>query len=137
VGYQSKVSGPMPDRIDRHAEANPVNAADLGLPPPAEGRAQVAARVAAARAVQTERIAGTGKRSNAELGGDLLEAHATLDDPGRKMLMQAPEAIRLSARGYTRMLRLARTIADLAGREGVGRFDMAKALNYRRVTLRA
>lgn len=127
----------MPDRIDRHAEADPVNAADLGLPPPAEGRAQVAARVAAARAVPTERIAGTGKRSNAELGSDLLVAHVTPDDSGRKTLMQAPEAIRLSARGYTRMFRLGADDCGLAAREGVGRFHVAKALSSRRVAPRA
>jgi magnesium chelatase family protein len=135
--YQSKVSGPMLDRIDLHVEVDPVSAADLALPPPAEGSAQVAARVAAARAVQTARMAGSGKRSNAELDGDLLEQHGTPDEPGRKLLLQAAEAMRLSARGYTRMLRVARTIADLAGSEGVGRIHVAEALSYRRVAPRA
>ena len=135
--YQSKVSGPLLDRIDLHVEVDPVSAADLALPPPAEGSAQVAARVAAARRVQTDRLEGTGKRSNAELDGDLLEAHATPDEPGRKLLMQAAEAMRLSARGYTRMLRVARTIADLAGSQGVGRIHVAEALSYRRVAPRA
>jgi len=107
------------------------------LPPPTEGSAEVAARVAAARRVQTERMAGTGKRSNAELDGDLLEQYGTPDEPGRKLLMQAAEAMRLSARGYTRMLRVARTIADLAGSEGVGRIHVAEALSYRRVAPRA
>ena len=127
----------MLDRIDLHVEVDPVSAADLALPPPAEGSAEVAARVAAARAVQTARMAGTGKRSNAELDGDLLEAHATPDEPGRTLLLQAAEAMRLSARGYTRMLRVARTIADLAGSEGVGRIHVAEALSYRRVAPRA
>ncbi len=135
--YQSKVSGPLLDRIDLHVEVDPVSAADLALPPPAEGSAQVAQRVAAARAVQTARMAGTGKRSNAELDGDLLEAHATPDEPGRKLLMQAAEAMRLSARGYTRMLRVARTIADLSGSDGVGRIHVAEALSYRRVAPRS
>lgn len=135
--YQSKVSGPMLDRIDLHVEVDPVSAADLALPPPTEGSAQVAARVAAARRIQTERMAGSGKRSNAELDGDLLEQHGTPDEPGRKLLMQAAEAMRLSARGYTRMLRVARTIADLAGSEGVGRIHVAEALSYRRVAPRA
>lgn len=135
--YQSKVSGPLLDRIDLHVEVDPVSAADLALPPPAEGSDQVAARVARARAVQTARLEGTGMRSNAELNGDLLDTHATPDEPGRKLLAQAAEAMRLSARGYTRMLRVARTIADLAGVETVGRIHVAEALSYRRVAPRA
>ena len=135
--YQSKVSGPLLDRIDLHVEVNAVSAADLTLPPPAEGSAQVAARVAAARAVQTARMEGMGGRTNAQLDGEMLEAHATPDEPGRKLLAQAAEAMRLSARGYTRMLRVARTIADLAGMEAVGRIHVAEALSYRRVAPRA
>ena len=92
----------------------------------------MAARVAAARAVQVERLEGTGKSSNAELDGDLLERYATPDEAGRKLLMQAAEAMRLSARGYTRMLRVARTIADLAGCAETGRIHVADALSYRR-----
>ena len=72
-----------------------------------------------------------------ELDGDLLERHATPDEPGRTLLMQAAEAMRLSARGYTRMLRVARTIADLANSERVGRIHVAEALSYRRVAPRA
>ncbi|MDE8653955.1 YifB family Mg chelatase-like AAA ATPase [Novosphingobium album (ex Liu et al. 2023)] len=135
--YQSKVSGPLLDRIDLHVEVDPVSAADLALPPPTEGSAEVAARVRAARAIQTARLAGTRLRTNAELDGDLLQAHATPDDAGRKLLMQAAEALRLSARGYTRMLRVARTIADLAGVETVGRIHVAEALSYRRQPPRA
>jgi magnesium chelatase family protein len=131
--YQSKVSGPMLDRIDLHVEVDPVSAADLALPPPAEGSAQVSARVAAARKLQI----GRGIRSNAELDGEALAAHATPDEPGRKLLMQAAEAMRLSARGYTRMLRVGRTIADLAGAETVGRIHIAEALSYRRQPPRA
>jgi magnesium chelatase family protein len=135
--YQSKVSGPLLDRIDLHVDVDPVSAADLSLPPPAEGSAQVAARVAAARQVQTARLCGTPMRTNAQLDGDMLEAHATPDEPGRRLLMQAAEAMRLSARGYTRMLRVARTIADLAGVEKVGRIHVAEALSYRRQPPRA
>ncbi len=135
--YQSKVSGPLLDRIDLHVEVESVSAADLILPPPAEGSAQVAARVAQARAIQNARLEGTPMRTNAQLDGAMLEAHATPDEPGRKLLAQAAEAMRLSARGYTRMLRVARTIADLAGMEAVGRIHVAEALSYRRVAPRA
>jgi len=134
--YQAKVSGPLLDRIDLHVEVQPVTAADLVLPPPAEGSAEVAARVAAARALQTVRYVGTATRTNAEADGEPLMAVATPDDAGRKLLAQAAEAMRLSARGYTRVLRVARTIADLAGAEGVARIHVAEALSYRRQTPR-
>ena len=130
--YQAKVSGPLLDRIDLHVEMQPVTAADLVLPPPAEGSAEVAARVAAARAVQTARYAGTGARTNAEADGPVLDACATPDEAGRRLLAQAAEAMRLSARSYTRVLRVSRSIADLAGSDGVGRVHIAEALSYRR-----
>ncbi|MCJ2189284.1 magnesium chelatase subunit ChlI family protein, partial [Novosphingobium beihaiensis] len=131
------VSGPLLDRIDLHVEVDPVRAADLALPPPAEGSEQVAARVTRAREIQTARLDGTGRRTNAELDGDLLEAHAAPDETGRKLLMQAAEAMRLSARGYVRILRVARTIADLSGAENVSRIHVAEALSYRRQAPRA
>jgi magnesium chelatase family protein len=130
--YQAKVSGPLLDRIDLHVDVAAVSAADLVLPPPAEGSAEVAARVKAARDVQTRRYEGQGVRTNAEADGELLDRVATPDEPGRRLLAQAAEAMRLSARGYHRVLRVARTIADLAGSEGVGRVHVAEALSYRR-----
>lgn len=130
--YQAKVSGPLLDRIDLHVEVQPVTAADLVLPPPAEGTAEVAARVAAARRVQAARYNGSGTRTNAEADGPVLDAAATPDEAGRKLLAQAAEAMRMSARGYTRVLRVARTIADLAQSETVGRIHVAEALSYRR-----
>jgi len=130
--YQARVSGPLLDRIDLHVEVQAVSAADLVLPPPTEGSEEVAARVAAARRVQAARYEGRPERTNAEADGDLLDAVATPDEPGRKLLAQAAEAMRLTARGYTRILRVARTIADLAGSEEVGRIHVAEALSYRR-----
>ena len=130
--YQAKVSGPLLDRIDLHVDVAAVTAADLVLPPPAEGSAEVAARVAAARAVQTARYAGEPARTNAEADGALLDRVATPDEAGGKLLAQAAEAMRLTARGDTRILRVARTIADLGGSDAVTRVHVAEALSYRR-----
>jgi magnesium chelatase family protein len=126
--YQAKVSGPLLDRIDLHVDVAAVSAADLSLPPPAEGSREVAARVAAARAVQRARQGGT----NAELDGEPLERCAAPDEAGRVLLAEAAATMRLSARGYTRVLRVARTIADLAAVERVSRLHVAEALSYRR-----
>ena len=130
--YQARVSGPLLDRIDLHVEVPGVSAADLTLPPPVEGSAEVAARVAAARQIQSDRYNGHGPRTNAEADGELLDRVATPDDPGRKLLADAAAAMRLSARGFHRVLRVARTIADLAGAEQVSRIHVAEALSYRR-----
>lgn len=130
--YQMKVSGPLMDRIDLHIEVQAVSAADLVLPPPVEGSSEVAARVLAARDRQTFRYIDEGVRTNSEVDGALLDRVATPDEPGRRLLAQAADAMRLTARGYTRVLRVARTIADLSKSDMVARIHVAEALSYRR-----
>ncbi|RJF75849.1 YifB family Mg chelatase-like AAA ATPase [Rhodopseudomonas palustris] len=132
--YQSRISGPLMDRIDLRIEVPAVTAADLILPPAAEGSAEVAARVAAAREVQRRRYAALGLpqiRTNAEAPAAALETVAQPDAAGLKLLREAAETMRLTARGYHRVLRVARTLADLDGSEQVGRLHLAEALSYR------
>jgi magnesium chelatase family protein len=134
--YQSKISGPLFDRIDLHVDVPAVTAADLTLPPPAENSATVAARVAAARTIQVERFRELAPekiiRTNAEAEGELLTRIATPDAEGAKLLTQAAERLKLSARGYHRVLRVARTLADLEAAPMIGRRHIAEALSYRR-----
>jgi magnesium chelatase family protein len=141
--YQSKISGPVFDRIDLHVDVAAVSASDLTLPPPTEGSAEVAIRVAKARAVQSGRYRGRLRegnapiRTNAEADGELLDSVAMPDVSGKALLTDAIDKMKLSARGYHRVLRVARTIADLDHSENVGRIHIAEALSFRRIAPRA
>ncbi|MCP5431657.1 MAG: ATP-binding protein [Alphaproteobacteria bacterium] len=130
--YQSRISGPLYDRIDLTIEVPSVSAQDLTLPAPREGTAEVAARVAGARARQSAREGETGARTNAELEGERLDAVATPDGPGRALLVEAADRMKLSARAYTRVLKVARTVADLEDSAEVRRAHIAEALAFRR-----
>lgn len=137
--YQARVSGPLLDRIDLQIEVPAVSAADLVLPPAREGSADVRARVVAARERQRARFLALGVknvRTNAEASGQLLEQTAMPDEAGLALLRQAAETLALSARGFHRTLKVARTLADLDGLENVGRIHIAEALSYRAETLR-
>jgi magnesium chelatase family protein len=132
--YQGRLSGPLIDRIDLHIDVPAVTAADLILPAPAEGSREVAARVAAARDLQAKRYAALGLpnvRVNAQASGTVLEDIARPDKAGLSLLRDAADAMHLSARGYHRVLRVARTLADLDGADNVGRVHLAEALSYR------
>lgn len=134
--YQARLSGPLIDRIDLQIEMPSISAATLVLPPPAEGSAEVAIRVAAARARQVERYAAFGVervRNNAECPVHLLDDVVALDADGRDFLRDAAERMQLSARGYHRVLKVARTLADLQNMKTVSRIHLAEALIYRGV----
>ena len=132
--YQARLSGPLLDRIDLNIEVPAVTAADLILPPPSEGSREVAARVARARALQMERYEALGLKgvcTNAMVQGSVLEEVARPEGSALILLKDAADAMRLSARGYHRVLRVARTLADLDGAEKVARVHLAEALSYR------
>ena len=137
--YQARISGPLLDRIDIRIDVPAVSAADLILPAPSETSAAVAERVAAARSVQRERFRERGVpgvMTNAQCSPSLIEEIAAPDGAASALLRQAAEAMKLSARGYHRVLKVARTLADLDGAGSVGRIHLAEALSYRAVNER-
>ncbi len=131
--YMGRISGPLLDRFDLRLEVPPVAVGDLDLPAAGEGARTVAARVAGARAAQAARYAeaGSNVRVNADAEGALLERVAAPDKAGRDMLARAAERLGLSARAYHRLLRVARTIADLDGSDTLRAEHMAEALSFR------
>jgi magnesium chelatase family protein len=125
--YRNRVSGPVLDRIDLAVEVQPATAAELARAPAGEASVTVAGRVARARAIQAARFSPDGPRCNAE-----AEARdIPLSAEAHRLVEQAMERLRLSPRGYTRVIRIARTIADLAGTAGVERAHVAEALAFR------
>ena len=133
--YQEKLSGPLLDRIDIHVEVPAIDTFAMLTPEQNETTATVAARVAVARQRQRERFARAGitARTNAEVGGDKLQEMVALDAPSRALLEEANVRLQLSMRGLTRVLRIARTIADLAGSADVTRNHIAESLSYRQL----
>jgi magnesium chelatase family protein len=130
--YMGRISGPLMDRFDLRVEVPPVAFTDLDLPASGETSAQVAARVAAARSVQQARFAQrSGMRLNADAEGEALEQIATPDAEGRAFLTKVAERFGLSARGYHRILRVARTIADMDGSAEMRHPHIAEAVSYR------
>ena len=132
--YTARLSGPLLDRIDMHVEVPAVTVADLMLPPPPEGSAEVAARVARARAIQGRRYTALGRpdvTANAAAPANLIEEVARPDREGQRLIRDASERLQLSARGFHRVLKLARTVADLDGADTVAARHLAEALSYR------
>jgi magnesium chelatase family protein len=132
--YQSRISGPFLDRIDIRIDVPAVSAADMIGPATAESSASVAARVSAARDIQRERYLAAGRPdvfTNAAAPVSVIEQVVDPDKESRNLLLQAAERFSLSARAYHRVLKVARTLADLAGSEKVARPHIAEALSYR------
>ncbi len=132
--YLGRVSGPLMDRFDLRIEMPPVQFQDLDRPATGDSSQTVAARVAEARRTQQARLSGSGLRTNAQIEGQRLEEVASPDAEGRSLLLRASEKLGLSARGYHRVLRVARTIADLAGEEDIRAPHLAEALSFRVVS---
>ncbi len=129
--YRRRISGPLIDRFDLLIDVPPVEPADLLHKPDGESSAAIRERVLAARERQRLRYAGTGISCNARLSGKLLRAHCPLSERQSRMLLQAVEQFGLSARAFDRILRVARTIADLAAREQPSDNDLYEAIQFR------
>jgi len=130
--YLGRISGPLMDRFDLRIDVPPVAFSDLDLPETGDSSADMAARIAAARALQEARFEGhDDMRVNADAEGAILEEIATPDDEGRALLLKVAERFGLSARGYHRVLRVARTIADLEGEADVRKPHVAEAVSFR------
>jgi magnesium chelatase family protein len=132
--YQGRMSGPLLDRIDLSIEVPAVTAPDLILPPPSEGSSSVALRVARARDIQLKRYEALGLikiSTNAAAPANIIDEVAKPDNEGMKLIKNAAEKMNLTARGYHRVLKVARTLADLEGELNVGRVHLAEALAYR------
>lgn len=129
--YRKKISGPLLDRFDMVIEVPPVDPASLLSKPDGESSAAIRARVIAARKLQAERYAGTGVNCNARLSSKLLRKHCPLSQSQQQMLLDAVAQLGLSARAFDRILRVARTIADLAGSEHPTDAHLFEAIQFR------
>ena len=136
--YQSRISGPIFDRIDIHISVPEIPAVDLTLPAPAESSADIAKRVLATREIQQQRFKklNSNLACNAHAEGELLEKITVLESAEQQFLIDAANKLRLSARGYHRVLKVARTLADMTATEQIAKLHLAEALNYRYVVFR-
>ena len=129
--YKKRISGPLLDRIDLFVEVPRVEYEKLVQPAAAESSSQVRRRIQDARRLQKDRFDGTGKITNSEMGPAEVWDSCPLDETAQGLLQAAMKQMHLSARGFHRVLKVSRTIADLAGAEMIGVAHLAEALQYR------
>lgn len=129
--YQQRISGPLMDRIDLHVEVPRVDYDKLSSDRLGEPSASVRERVERARAVQRQRFAGTHLFTNADMGPKEVRQYCKLDEAGNTLIKAAMRQLGLSARSFHRILKVSRTIADLAGSEAIETTHLAEALQYR------
>ncbi len=129
--YRRRLSGPLLDRIDLHIEVPRVPHRDLADPVDGESSEVIRARVEAARQLQRVRLAPFGLHSNSQMQARHIRKFCTVDDQGQKLLEMVTDRLGLSARSYSRILKVARTIADLAGEEQICQQHLAEAIQYR------
>ena len=129
--YLDRISGPLLDRIDLQIEVDSVPVQDINATDPAESSAVVASRVSAARTIQLDRYREIGKHCNAQLNNAEVKRYCTPDDEAVRLLNAATEAMRLSMRAYQRILKVARTIADLEHSTMITSVHIAEAIQYR------
>jgi magnesium chelatase family protein len=130
--YLNRISGPLLDRIDLHVEVTPVSFDDLAYDIPSEGSPEIRDRVIATRLLQLKRFAAhDGVHCNAQMQRNDLERFCVIDDEGRQLLKHAMDRLGLSARAYDRILKVARTIADLSGSELILPLHLSEAIQHR------
>ena len=131
--YRNQLSGPLLDRIDMHIEVPPVQVEEISAQKPGESSEKIRERVNKARKLQQQRFASAPLiNCNAQMGSRQIESFCPLDQPGKALLNSAIEQLGLSARAYHRIIKIARTIADLAGAERIDVSHVAEAVQYRR-----
>ncbi len=132
--YRSRLSGPLLDRIDLHVEVPPVRVEDIEQAEPGESSGEIKKRVNAGRRIQNQRFADSPMiHCNAQMGAKLIKEHCPLDQDSSRLLHQAIDRLGLSARAYTRILKIARTIADLDDKKQITSTHISEAIQYRRM----
>jgi magnesium chelatase family protein len=136
IDYQSKISGPILDRIDIHVEVAALKVSEIESSTEYEDDEIITSRINRVRKIQLDRYEGYGIKTNAELEGQLLIDYASPSNEARDLLNKAVDKFKLSMRGYNRILRVSRTIADMEGQTIIGKNHIGEALSYRQLPIK-